>query len=303
MSEGQRTPRWTKGSAAGAGVLAVALLAASCGSDGPGRAQIFVEAEDTITDGLTPGTDLENVRDGWTVTYDKYLLVLGNVRIGRSSDASKNMNAPGLQVIDMLALPAQGLLLADFADLDAVRWDKVGYDQGYATGTATKPSFTSQADFDMMVAGGFSLYMAGSITKGANTVSFAWGLKAGVSWSDCGPEMGDKGFAVPSGGTAQVKATIHGDHPFFNNFPEGEEVTERRVQWIADVNTMTGGDGMVTVADLQAVAASAVFPAPTYSLQNPLSASISTALDFVVTQQRTIGHLQGEGECEGLAPL
>ena len=63
-----------------------------------------------------------------------------------------------------------------------------------------------------MVAAGNSLWVAGTITKDARTVAFDWPLKSGVAWSDCGPEMGDKGFAVPSGGTVQVKATIHGDN-------------------------------------------------------------------------------------------
>jgi hypothetical protein len=149
-----------------------------------------------------------------------------------------------------------------------------------------------------MVAGGLSLYVAGSIEKGGRTVKFDWPLKSGAAWDDCGPEMGDKGFAVPSGGTVQVKATIHGDHAFFNNFPEGAENTDRLAGWIAAIDDATGKDGTVTTDDLQQTPAATVFPAPTYSLQNQLGETITTALDFVVTQERTIGHLQGEGECD-----
>ncbi|MES1208318.1 MAG: hypothetical protein ABUS79_20470 [Pseudomonadota bacterium] len=268
--------------------------------------QIFVEAEESITDGLVPGSDLENIQDGWTVAVEKFLITLGNVRIahGGSSGGNDALDDPKLQVIDMKTLAASGLLLATFKDIDAIRWDKVGYDQGYASATAVRPDGTAQADFDMMVAGGFSLYVSGSMTKpGQPTVSYAWGLRSGVTWSDCGPPMGDKGFAVSAGGTTQVKATIHGDHWFFNNFPEADEETKRLAQWIADVDAMTGGDHQVTAADLALVPASAVFPAPRYSLQNALGAPIASALDYVTTQARTIGHLQGEGECGSLAPL
>jgi len=277
----------------------LALAAASCsGGSGPGTAKIFVEGEDTITDGLKPGSDLESIKDGWTVSYDKFVITLGNVRASQSKDPAMKLSDPKLQVIDMRSLPAAGLILAEFTNVDDTRWDKVGYDQGYATSSSVKAAGTSDADFAKMTAGGFSLYVGGSITKAGRTVKFDWGLKSGVAWDDCGPASGDKGFAVPGGGTVQVKATIHGDHWFFNNFPEGEEKTDRLAQWIADVDDKTGKDGTVTVDDLQAVPAAMVFPAGTYSLQNPLGEAINTALDYVVTQARTIGHLQGEGECD-----
>ena len=62
----------------------------------------------------------------------------------------------------------------------------------------------------------------------APEVRFAWGLAAGTAYDDCAPQTGDAGFAVPSGGTAQVKPTIHGDHWFFTNITQGAEITERR---------------------------------------------------------------------------
>ena len=43
----------------------LASLSPACSSDGAGgtgSAKIFVDAEETITDGLTPGMDLENIK-------------------------------------------------------------------------------------------------------------------------------------------------------------------------------------------------------------------------------------------------
>jgi hypothetical protein len=288
-------------------IIAVPALAAvalsACGSGSTGNATVFAEPEETITDGLTPGTDLENIKDGWTATYTKFLIVLGNIHAQRSADGATTLTDNRIQVIDLRNLPQTGLILAEWKGIADTRWDKFGYDQAYATASAVQASGTSAADFDAMKAAGNSLWVAGTITKDAKTVAFDWPLKSGVAWSDCGPEMGDKGFAVPSGGTVQVKATIHGDHWFFNNFPEGEEITDRLATWIATVDTMTGGDGMVSVDDLKAVQASAVFPSPTYSLSNPLGDPINTAFDYVVTQARTIGHQDGEGECATLTKL
>ncbi len=289
----------------GSSFLSLGLCAAtSCGQNtDPGTASLFVEAEDTITEGLTPGPGLENLRDEWKVSYEKFVIVLGNARASQGKAPSTILTEPRLFVIDMKKLPAAGLLLAQWKDVEATRWDKVGYDQGYASATSLKAPTTSQEDFDLMVSAGHSIYLSGSLIKGARTVKFTWGLKAGVAWNDCGPAAGAKGFAVPSGGTVQVKATVHGDHWFFNNFPEGEEKTERRAQWIADVDDMTGKDGVVTTDDLAKVPASSLFLAPTYSLKNALNEPINTALDFVVTQARTIGNFQGEGECGSLVKL
>jgi hypothetical protein len=283
-------------------LLATALGACGDGS-AKGNATIFVESEETITGGLMAGTDLENIKDGWTVTYSKFVIGLGNVHAGKSADAKATLIEPKIQVINLQSLPAVGLVLADWSGVAEGRWDKVGYDQAYVTASSVAAPGTAAADVTAMAGVGASLWVAGSITKGARTVTFDWPLKSGVAWSDCGPEMGDKGFAVPAGGTVQVKATIHGDHWFFNNFPEGTETTDRLAEWVATVDTMTGADGKVSVDDLKAVPAAMVFPAGMYSLSNQLGEPITTALDFVQTQARTIGHLQGEGECSTLKKL
>ena len=281
-----------------------ATMLAGCGGGGPGNATIFVEPEETITDGLSPGDGLEDVQDGWTVAYTKFVMVLGNVRAGKSNDAGAQIADASLQVVDLQNLPTVGLVLASWVGIAEGRWDRLGYDQGYAGPDAVRAPGTSASDHAAMVAAGTSLWIAGTVTKDARTVAFDWPLRSGVSWSDCGPPSGDKGFAVPSGGTAQIGATIHGDHWFFNSFPQGDETTTRLAGWVAAVDAMTGGDGLVSAADLQAVAAAAVFSASAgYRLSNPFGDAIDTVYDYVVTQARTIGHVQGEGECATLTRL
>lgn len=93
---------------------------------------------------------------------------------------------------------------------------------------------------------GFSIHVGGAITKAdaqsclpgaddcapATAVRFAWGLAAGTSFDDRAPEEGDAGFVVPSGGTAQLKRTIHGDHWFFTDISQDAEAraSVRRVR-------------------------------------------------------------------------
>src|SRR5881394_2239750 len=89
-----------------AGLVGAAVAAAGCGNSGSGNAQIFVEGEDTIVNGLDPGTELENVKDGWTVRYDKFLITLGNVRASQSTKPSARLSEPKTFVLDMRAIPS-----------------------------------------------------------------------------------------------------------------------------------------------------------------------------------------------------
>lgn len=292
--------------------LAVACALAGCGDDsgsGSGRVQVFVEPEDTIPEGLEPGTGEENIQDGWTVTYDKFLVAVGNFRASRSAAPDDELSEPTEYVVDLKNVPAGGLVIAEFDDVEATRWDRVGFDLPNASSSADRAEGTSQADYDFMVDNGYSLYVEATMSNpdgqscaptmpedctATETVQFKWGLAAGTSFDDCAPESGDAGFAVPSGGTAQVKPTIHGDHWFFTNITQGAEITERHAQWIADCDL--DGDGETTLDELMDVQAADVFPSPPYNLSGAI-VSIETAYDYLEAQSRTLGDFQGDGEC------
>ncbi len=276
---------------------------------GTGTVQVFVEPEETIPGGLTPGDGEENIVDGWTVTYDKFLIVFGNFRASRSSGGD-TLSAPDVWVLDMKALPAGGLVVATFGDAAATRWDQVGYDLPNATAAAQCAEGISAQDCEMMKSQNYSLYIEGTITKAdgqscsptdpsdcqaATEVRFAWGLKAGTAFDGCaGADEQLAGFAVPTGGTVQVKPTIHGDHWFFTNITQGAELTDRRAQWIA--NCDLNRDGETTLDELAQTQAADVFPSAQYNLSGALI-TVQTAKDYLEAQARTLGDFQGEGEC------
>ena len=283
------------------------MLACDAGSGG--TVQVFVEAEDTIPNGLEPGDGDEQVVDGWTVRYDRFIVTVGDFTAARS-DGTEQLSAPTVYVVDLLNLPAGGLVLAEFTDVEATRWDKVAYSLPGAGADALAAEGTDPADLQMMIDGGLSIYIEGEISKPdgqacpagdpaaclpAASVRFAWGLAAGTRFADCAPPTGALGFAVPSGGTAQVKPTIHGDHWFFTNLTQGAEVTQRRAQWIADADLDL--DGETTLDELRAVPAADLFPAELgYNLSGAII-PIATAHDYLEAQARTLGDFQGEGEC------
>ena len=99
--------------AAALATTALALLAAisACGSKdggsstgGTGAVQIFVVPEDSITNGLEPGTGLENVQDGWAIRYDRYLVAVGNF-VARRSDNGATIGDPQVHILDLKAAP------------------------------------------------------------------------------------------------------------------------------------------------------------------------------------------------------
>jgi hypothetical protein len=294
-------------------LCALGLFAAACGDDdaaaGSGSVAISLEAEETITDGLEPGSDLENIKDGWSVRYDRFLITVGNV-VAKSSDDASEVSQKKIYLLDLTKLPQAGFTLLDEEDVDAVRYDQVSFSSPVAKDTFARGPSVSEDDLAMMVDNGWSIYLEGQIEKpdgescpngGANDckvekkVRFAWGADAATNYTHCGGDT-DLGFAVTSGGTATHNFTIHGDHWFFNSFPEGVEIVDRLAQWVADSDL--DQDGETTVAELQATQAADVFPSSKgYSLSgSPIP--ITTAYDFLVAQAHTIGHFDGEGECE-----
>lgn len=281
---------------------------------GIGAVQVFVEAEDTIPEGLDPGPGEAQIVDGWTVRYDKFLVVIGDFTAARSDDGNDVLAGPEPIVVDLLNLPAGGLVLAEFTEVSAVRWDEVAYSLANARAETRAAEGTAATDRDLLADNGWSIYFAGEISKPdgqscdpagdctpAPTVRFAWGLAAGTRFADCAPPTGDLGFAVPSGGTAQVKATVHGDHWFFTNLTQGAEITERRAQWIADADLDRNGE--TTLAELKQLPAAKAFPAELgYNLSGAVI-PIVTAYDYLEAQARTLGDFQGEGECPTRDPL
>lgn len=292
------------------------LLAMGCGSAGDGNAQLFVEPEETIPDGLEAGTGAENIQDGWTVRYDSFLVTIGNVRAKRSTEPATEARNGALYVVDLKNVPAGGLIIADFQNLKSTRWDKVGFDLANTPFSAQRAAGLSDADYARMTQGQYSIWVQGRISKtdgrscrpsaasdcvARSEVTFSWGLKAGTSFDDCASADGEAGFSVPSGGTVQVKPTIHGDHWFFSNLTQGSELTRRLAQWIADGDLDRNGD--TTLEELRQIPAAQLFTqARGYSISGALI-PIETAYDFLEAQVRTLGDYQGDGECPTRAIL
>jgi len=301
--------------ARGAAVLVVSAsaLLGACGGDddapaGSGIVEVRLEAEGSIPDGIAAGTGEENIVDGWSVEYTKYLVAIGHVELARAATPDPHFHSEAEFVVDMTSLPPTGFQLARFENVSAERWDEFGYEIVAASAAATRDPSVTQADYDEMVAGGLTYLIEGTMTKSdgescvpggaacrpATSISFRLGVPVPTVFSDCEAEEGAPGVSVAASTTTSVNATIHGDHLFFSAFPTGEEALARRAQWLA--NADTNGDNAVTRAELEAAPSAGLFPAPDYSLTGAPFA-IDNGWDFVVAQVKTQGHFQGEGGC------
>ncbi len=282
-------------------LITLPIAAVGCGDGNKtGKVQWVLEAEETIPAGLDPGSAEENVMDGWEIRYTKYLQTVGGFSASASSGDGEPITSDPAVLLDMKGLPAGGKVIATFEDVAAVRYDVVEYKSPAVTDSVTKDAAVSQADFDAMKTAGANLFAAGTATKGAETIHFTFMLAAASHFTNCGPEEGDKGFAVTEGGTTQATGTYHGDHFWFNAFPSGSETTiVRRGEWLnrADANN----DGTVTQAELDAGAAATLFPSPDFNLGGS-PVPVTNGTTFLKAQGVTVGHFQGEGECD-FAPL
>jgi hypothetical protein len=277
----------------------------ACGSsddEGTGTAQIFVVPEDTIPDGLDPGSEPENIQDGWTIRYDRFLVAIGHFRAKRT-DTGATLSDSTVYVLDLKNAPTSGYVVKEFQNVAAVRWDKFGYDIPNANAGASTLAPTTQADADFMIANGYSVYFEGTGVKGPDTITFRWGFATGTAFDDCATEDGIPGFAVPAGGTVAIKPTLHGDHHYFSNVTEGVEKTERLAQWLKACDADANGD--LTIAELKTCGAATALPAPAYDLtavKDQDGDGKISVYDYVNTQMRTFGDYQGDGECPSRTP-
>lgn len=304
----------------------IALAACSDEQVGRGDLRVLVEAEDVIIDGLDPGEGVENIRDGWAVRFDQYIVAIGAIDVRRSTDASFTGKAEEIHVIDLSAISAGGESLWSLSDLEEGRWEFFYSTTSAAIGATRHPT-VSEDDFALMddqgltylirgtleQAGGKSCPPAslatppdGAVADGSNAagdpcypapvVSFEIAALAETQFGPC--EVDDvPGFGITAGSETSVAITIHGDHLFFNGFPEGAEGGVMRLaQWLADCDLDL--DGAVTRAELEAISPSDLVELDErYQLGGAPTSPLANMWIYVQAQLMTQGHFQGEGEC------
>ncbi len=277
-----------------------------------GSIQFFVQPEWTITSGIQPGDGEEDMRDGWTVEYERFMINIGDIIVARS-DSSDRFKLPARYIVDLKNAPQGGLLIGTIDGIEAGNWDQVSYGILPADGSSQKLGDASQEDFDRMVNGNIAVSVRMKLTNPSGVVCdpttdatdnclpehevvLDWDIPWGVVAGGCAPGSGEPGIVVPSGSTGQVKLTIHGDHWFFTAFRH--ENIERRAQHL--VNCDLNHDGVVTMDELSQVPITVLDP-QVYDLSTVPDAT--SMLDYVKWAARTLPHFQGDGGCPERTPV
>jgi len=286
----------TKTFARYAGVVTLLSSTLACGGSDDGSLHVLLAAEDTISNGLQAGSAEEDTRD-YGVTYTKYIAVVGNVTVSRTSPAG-SVRADEVLIADMQQVGEQGQEITSFGSMRPGQWDQFGYETPVANASAMVLG-VSAADAQVMIDEQLTYWIEGSVNRPDKPVRFVLKVAVPTTYSGC-ETNGRPGVSISDSGASTATITLHGDHLWFDSLVRGNEDTvTRRTQWLVDADV--DGDGMVTSTDLANVSASKVFPNANYNLSGaPIP--IVTALDFVRAQLATQGHLNGEGECETLLP-
>jgi hypothetical protein len=256
-----------------------AVLLVGCGG---GSVSVTAWGEDFIEQSI-PAAEFE---DGFTVTYSRFLAVVQEVSL-RKKSGEVGPAQQGALVVDVRR-PGPVELFA-WSAVPVGKWDDVRFAIAPAT-SATGVGEVPAADVSRMTTGGLSLYLEGTVVKADVTKRFAWGFTGNTRYSGCRSEALGEGLTVPAGGAAEMQLTLHGDHPWYDAL-----AGTRRLRAQAIVDADADGDGEVTLDELAAVPLTRL-PAGQYDTTG--AAGVKTLRDFVTTLTRTVGHFQGEGECE-----
>ena len=281
------------------GILLVASLAMGCGS-GDGYLKVVVNAEESIPDGLQSGDGEENILDGFDVSFSRYIATIGYVAMAQL-DGTNPQSSPVVAVADFTTLPTTLPELVAFDGIPTGQYSSFGFETPAPDADVTTLSSVEERDVRAMVENGWSYIIEGTITRVADGATKSFLIEADVPtvYSDCAVDGLEPGVNVAS--NSSVDITLHGDHIFFNGFPEEEGNVQRLAQWLWDVEDVNSDD-VLTRADFEAATdVGSLFPSPpdgVYELTGGPISPIRNAWDFIRAQLGTQGHILGEGECE-----
>ncbi|MCY0986648.1 hypothetical protein OV203_05925 [Nannocystis sp. ILAH1] len=254
--------------------------------------------------GVQSGSGLGQIRDGWTVEYQKLLVSVGTVTFTSASAGEVEIATDF--VVDLLSLPIGGALL-DHVD-GREKPSAIAFTLPPATAGKSRPlsRYTLDQDVELMAAGGYSLYVEGTIEKAdgmsckpdvpsdcapAPVVRFRWGLPQGVAYDDCvwtDYTVFTENVTLSFPAVAWLQTAIGSERPTL------------RAQWIADADL--DRDGETTIAELRQIGASTLLSRRRGYDLSGAAGSVDTVYDFLREQARQIG-MRARGECGSVTNL
>jgi hypothetical protein len=274
--------------------LTALCFMAACTSTGEGTARFTTWGEEFIEKGIPAASapmTADGFTDGWSVHYTKFLVSYHGITLADAAGkVAARMDTP--RFVDNTKPGVKELIT--FPELDAKAYSQVSYEIKPAVSGAMIVGGADPADLAMMVANGYSIYVAGKAINGARTKTFEWGFKTQTHYADChsAEENGitTEGVVITNNQTDESQLTTHGDHLFYDSLQTGDSAKPTLLRFEEKAAADADNDGEVT---LQELCRQHIDPA-VYNTSGLPGATIG---DFVISLARTVGHFRGEGEC------
>ena len=287
-------------------ITAVGCSSSSGGtSGGDGNLTVVLEAEDTIPEGLpssdSPECEDECIEDRYSVTFSKYIVSAGLVDMAQANGANGQQSSV-VTVADYTTLPTTDPEVDVFSGIPTGQYSEFGYETPVIDADTVNINDVSEVDIQNMITNDLTYIIRGTVTPddGGDAIEFLIEADVPSVYTDCGeePELG----VNVGGGDNTASLSIHGDHIFFNGFPDEEtgEAVTRLAKWMTLVPD-TNEDGLLDKDDFEAADADELnlYPSPPYAdINGGPAGAVNTAWDFIRSQLGTQGHLDSEGECD-----
>jgi hypothetical protein len=240
--------------------------------------------------------------DGWTLTFDRYLVSLGDLEVA-SSDGETGVASEAVYVFDL----TQGTpRLEELIDLGVRRWDEFSFSiRAPGRDEPVKLSGgATQADADLMRDGDLNYFIEATAEKDGQIVTLAWGLDNPTDNRDCTNGLDEKpGVVVKANTATEAVITFHVEHLFWDAL--GSEQTRLRFDAIAALADDTGQVPWAALADQMLADLTNADGDPlvdangTRVTYDPGSSGLlrNDLQQFILTSTRTQAHLNGNGLC------
>ncbi len=267
-----------------AAALSVALGCSSGDADGGSGSVAFSTWGEAY---IEQGIPAEEFEDGWSVTFQKFLIVIKDVKVEGAGAIA------GGRVFDMVKPGVKTVGRLD--GIAAKPWPRVSFQIGPIAADDALGEGATEADKALLVSAGASVHDEGTATKGGTSKTFSWTFAVPTLYDRCEGDKDGKtteGVIVTNGGTDEVQLTIHGDHFFYDDL----QASTAKLRFDAIARADADGDGAITLDELAAVRL-ATIPKEKGPFGTGSAANVNTLRDFVTALSRTLGHYRGEGEC------
>jgi len=269
-------------------LVCIPVLAAACGSDdspatGSVTATVYGEAF------IEQGIPADVFTDGWSMSFDKFLVSVGNPKT-MAGEGGLEVGADNFLIVD-LAQPSDGEGY-DLATFDAPGGDYDHYGYQITPNAGATGLNADAADVAEMKAAGYSIWIQGTATKGAESFDLDWGFALKLTYAHC--EMNQR----MDGNSIVMQTTVHSDHLFYDDAISEEPGVAFQIVADADGADGTTPDNAITFEELEATDIRAEERYQVGSITTPTGEPIENLLQYIQHQTTTVGHVNGEGHCE-----